>query len=112
VAQKVQTVLISDLTGDEIKNGGESIDFAYKGVSYSIDLTDKEAAGFDKAIGMYLEHAQRTGGRVSRSRGSSSLTRSYDPKAVKAWAAANNIDVPARGRIPGAILEQYRAAGN
>jgi hypothetical protein len=56
MAQKKQIVLISDLTGDEIRSGkGQSIEFAYRGVDYRIDLSDKEAAGFDRAIAMYLE---------------------------------------------------------
>ena len=32
-----------------MESGGESISFSYKGVDYTIDLTAKEAAGFDKA---------------------------------------------------------------
>ena len=35
-----------------------------------------------------------------------------EPKAVRAWAASNKIEIPARGRIPAAVIEQYRAAGN
>lgn len=58
MAQRVITQLISDLSGEDIADGkGETIEFSYRGSSYSIDLTDKEAAGFDKAIAMYLEHA-------------------------------------------------------
>lgn len=30
--------------------------------------------------------------------------------AARAWAKANGIDVPARGRIPDEVLEQYKAA--
>ncbi|MEW2300273.1 histone-like nucleoid-structuring protein Lsr2 [Streptomyces sp. NPDC006655] len=33
-----------------------------------------------------------------------------DPKAVRAWAAENGVDVPARGKIPDAVYEQYAAA--
>jgi len=64
MATRTQVILISDLSGDEMQDGGESINFSYRGVDYSIDLTDKEAKGFDKAIAMYLEHAQRKGGRA------------------------------------------------
>jgi len=31
-----------------------------------------------------------------------------DPAAVRAWAAANNITVGARGLIPAAVLAAYR----
>jgi hypothetical protein len=35
-----------------------------------------------------------------------------DPKAVRAWAASNKIQINDRGRIPASVVEQYRAAGN
>jgi hypothetical protein len=105
MAQRVITQLVSDLSGDEIAAGkGESIEFSYRGASYSIDLTDKEAAGFDKAIALYLEHATKTGGR-RRSAGSKG---DYSAKDVRVWAKGQGIDVPERGRIPGEILEQYK----
>lgn len=33
-----------------------------------------------------------------------------DSKAVRAWAAENGIDVPKRGKIADAVVEQYTAA--
>jgi hypothetical protein len=107
MAQRVITQLISDLSGDEIASDrGETIEFAYRGVSYSIDVTEKEAAGFDQAIAVYLEHATRIGGRR---RGVSSRSKSdYNAKEVRVWAKAQGIDVPERGRIPGDIVERYR----
>jgi hypothetical protein len=109
MAQRVITQLVSDLSGDEIANGaGESIEFSYRGASYSIDLTDKEAAGFDKAIALYLEHATKTGGR--RRSASAGSKGDYSAKDVRVWAKAQGIDVPERGRIPGEILEQYKSS--
>jgi hypothetical protein len=109
VAQRVITQLVSDLSGDEIASGkGETIEFSYRGVSYSIDLTDKEAAGFDKAIATYLEHASKTGGRRKSAGGDSKSD--YSAKDVRAWAKAQKIDVPERGRIPGEVVEKYKAA--
>jgi hypothetical protein len=35
-----------------------------------------------------------------------------DNRAVKAWAAFNGIELSGRGRIPGDVIERYRAAGN
>jgi Lsr2 len=65
MARSVITQLVSGLSGDEIAAGaGEAIEFSYRGASYSIDLTDKEAAGFDKAIALSLKHATKTGGRL------------------------------------------------
>ena len=33
-----------------------------------------------------------------------------DPKAIRAWAVANGIEVPARGRIPAGVERQYNEA--
>lgn len=109
MASRVVTQLISDLSGDEIQDGGgESIEFAYRGKSYVIDLTDKEVAGFDKAVAMYIEHATQQG-RSRRSNSGPSAPKS-DAKAIRDWATAQGIDVPARGRIPAELREQYEAA--
>ena len=35
-----------------------------------------------------------------------------DPKAVRAWAQANGIEVSARGWINAGVLEQYRTANS
>jgi hypothetical protein len=110
MAQRVVTQLISDLSGDELPAGeGETIAFSYRGISYTIDLTDKEAKGFDKSIAMYLEHAIKVGGR-RKSSSTASSTSDYSAKEVRAWAKDNNIDVPERGRIPADVIEQYKAA--
>lgn len=110
MAKRTITKLVSDLSGDEITDG-RTVSFAFDGVNYEIDLTDKEIAGFEKSIAMYLEHATRVGGRRG-SGGKAKTDRDYDPKAVKAWAASNGIDVPSRGRIPMSVVEQFKAAGN
>ena len=109
MAQRVITQLISDLSGDEIADGkGETIEFAYRGASYSIDVTEKEAAGFDQAIAVYLEHATKAGGR--RRSASAGSKGDVSAKEVRVWAKAQGIDVPERGRIPGDIVERYKAA--
>ena len=66
MAQRTQIVLIDDLDGTEIKDGeAQSITFSWSGVDYSIDLSKANADKFEKAIGPYLEKAQRVGGRKS-----------------------------------------------
>jgi len=111
MAQRVRTILISDLSGDEVESGGESISFGYKGVDYTIDLTAKEAAGFDKAIAMYVEHA-RKGGRGRPGRPSSGAAGHHAERIgnMKKWAAEQGIDYPKRGRLPKSLIEAYDAA--
>ena len=111
MAQRVRTILVSDLSGDEVESGGESISFGYKGVDYTIDLTAKEAAGFEKAIAMYVEHARKTGrGRGARSSSGSSRRQGDRVGNVKKWADEQGIDYPRRGRLPKSLVEQYDAA--
>lgn len=33
-----------------------------------------------------------------------------DAKAIRAWAAANGVECPTRGKVPAAVVEAYRAA--
>src|SRR3712207_7519330 len=112
MAQRTQIVLIDDLDGTEIKDGNaQSITFSWSGVDYSIDLSKANADKLEKAIGPYLEKAQRVGGRRSRSYSSSSSDGQVDTKAVRAWAASNGIELSSRGRVPADVIEKYKAAG-
>lgn len=109
MAQRVITQLISDLSGDEIAEGkGETVEFSFRGTSYKIDLTEKEAAGFDKAIATYVDNATKVGGRRKSSAAGSKSD--YSAKDVRAWAKSQGIEVPERGRIPGDVVEKYKAA--
>jgi hypothetical protein len=111
MAQRVRTILVSDLSGDEVESGGQSIFFGYRGVDYTIDLTAKEAAGFDKAIAMYVEHARKAGrGRSARSSSGSSHRQGERVTTVKKWADEQGIDYPKRGRLPRSLVEAYDAA--
>lgn len=113
MAQKVQTILVDDIEDKEIAEGkGETMTFALDGVSYEIDLNDKNAANLRDAVKFYADHGRRVGGRRSSGTATAKPAREYDIAAVRSWAASTKIDVPARGRIPKAIIDQYKAAGN
>ena len=91
--------------------GGESVAFSYKGVDYTIDLTAKEAAGFDKAIAMYVEHATKAGrARPARSGSGSSQHHAERIGNMKRWAAEQGLDYPKRGRLPKSLVDAYDAA--
>lgn len=116
MAQKVITMLVSDLSGDELEAGqGETIDFSYRGRDYSIDLTEKEAAGFDKAIAMYIEHSTKLGGRTraaatgTRKPSASGLSKE-ELANIRSWAAQNGHEVAPRGRVRAEVIEAYHAA--
>ena len=113
---KTYTVLVSDLSGEEIEgDGGRTVTFGLDGQAFEIELTNDEIDKLRSALDPYIEAGRKVGGtqrRRSRAAASANGGRSYDAKAVRKWAEANGIEVSARGRIPASILEQYQAAGN
>ena len=121
MAQRTIVQLVSDLSGDEMQAGeGRTVEFSVDGASYTIDLTDKEAAGFDKALAMYVDHATKAGNgsaggrkRSTSGSGKSGSGRSKDElTAIRAWAQANGHQVSERGRIKQDVLDAYHAANN
>ena len=68
-----------------------------------------DPAAMRTALEPYVKAARRTsaGRRGGRS---SSSTGGTTPKEIRAWAAENGIDVPARGRIPAGVHEQFLSA--
>jgi hypothetical protein len=110
MAQKVQLILTDDIDGS---SAAETVLFGIDGVTYEIDLTSEHAAELRDALTKYIEHGRKVGtparGRAA-GRGARATGRDYVPAAVREWAASQGIDVPARGRIPGEVLDRYRAS--
>jgi hypothetical protein len=115
MAQKTTVQLVDDITGETIEDGkGRTIVFAVDGAQYEIDLAENQADKFAKALDPYVTHARKIGGRraaATASRGGKP-SRDYDPKAVRAWAQSNSVELPARGRIPADVIEKYKSSGN
>ncbi|GEL48477.1 nucleoid-associated protein Lsr2 [Cellulomonas hominis] len=111
MARKTQITLIDDFDGAP---ADETVTFALDGVHYEIDLTTARAAELRDAVAKYVAHGRKIGSqtraRSTSSRGSREATRDYNPAEVRTWATAQGIEIPARGRIPAGILEQYRSA--
>ena len=108
MASKTTVELLDDVDG---KPAAETLTFGIDGTSYEIDLSDKNAKALRKALEPYVEAGRRTGGRLTRANAKPVAT-AVDNTAVRAWAASNGIELSARGRIPGEVIEKYRAAGN
>jgi hypothetical protein len=104
VAKKTIVTLIDDIDGSTAE---ESIQFSFEGASYEIDLSTENAAAFRSAMKPYLDASRKATSRRPRRSASSTAA---SPKDVRAWAAENGIAVPARGRIPAEVQDQYRAA--
>jgi hypothetical protein len=101
------TELLDDMTGQA---ADETVSFGLDGVEYEIDMTKKNAAALRKALSPWQDHARRVGGR--RGPAMQHVASGVDNRAVRAWANSNGIQLAERGRIPGHVIEQYRAAGN
>lgn len=124
MATRTFTKMFSDISGKEIRDNGGTVEFSFGGKSYSVDLTDSERAEFEKAISKYIDAASGQGRPAAKkttarksARKKASPRKSaqrkpsgIDAKAVRAWAVENGIDVPQRGRIPGAVIVQFEAA--
>jgi hypothetical protein len=122
LAQKVLTTLQDDIDGTK---ASETVTFSLDGVTYQIDLNAKHATRLRKIFAPFIGAGRRVGGRSTRKAPTPTATPAgrsrvpatrtptpVDPAAVRAWAAANKIKVSPRGRLSGAIVEQFRAAGH
>jgi Lsr2 len=108
MAQKIVVEKTDDTTG---KPADETVIFGIDGREFEIDLTAKNAAALRKAFDMYVKHGRRVGGR--RARGGApakAAANGTDTKAVRQWATENGYAISARGRIPGDVVEAYKAA--
>ena len=116
VAREVIEKLIDDLDGGE---ADETVPFALDNANYEIDLSKKNAAAFRKSLDRYIKAARRQDGSRSTPRRqatkaagkSTKPQRDYDVAQLREWAGANGVVVPSRGRIPQAVVDEYKAAG-
>jgi hypothetical protein len=107
MSSKVLVVLEDDLDGSM---ASETVTFAIDGTQYEIDLNDQNAQALRSALDGYVIKARKVGRRSGRK--STDGSGNVNLKAVRAWAASNGVELSSRGRIPQAVLDQYRAAGN
>jgi hypothetical protein len=117
VAQRTIVQLTDDLDGKPIADGqGETVRFALDRQDYEIDLGEKNAKAMRDAMNKYVAAARRVSGstRGGRSRGgtrsAAAATREYDPKAVRAWAESQGIEVSQRGRVPAELVAKFQEA--
>jgi hypothetical protein len=111
MARRTVVETFDDIDGTPFNVEGETIGFALDGVEYTIDLNEKNARDFRKKIDYYVEHATRVGGRKRRgSAGRSADSGSPSSKEIREWAVEAGYEVPARGRLPQSIVDEYTAA--
>ncbi|GAA2500690.1 Lsr2 family protein [Terrabacter carboxydivorans] len=106
MATQTFITLIDDTDGTE---AAETLTFALDGVQYEIDLNDKNAKALRDTIGTWAGRA-RSGGKPTQSRRTIKAVGHSRSALIRAWAAKQGVQVPARGRIPGEVQQQYDAA--
>lgn len=110
MAQRVQVLLIDDLDGSD---GAETVSFALDGVSYEIDLSEKNAAKLRNDFAAWVGNARKVGRGASSPSSARAARRSRggnDTAAIRAWAKKNGYEVSERGRISREVMDAYAAA--
>lgn len=112
MAQRVLTILVSDLTGQDIPVGdGRTVEFSVDGRDYRLDLSDAEARAFDAALSPYVRAAQRVGGTAPPATGRvAPRIEKAQLDAMRRWARANGYNVSDRGRISAEVQAAYHAS--
>jgi len=107
MATKTIVSLHDDLTDEPADT---TVSFGLDGQDYEIDLTNKNAEELRDMMDTYTHAGRKTGGTRRRQR--SGAVSKVDPKAVRAWALTKGYEVSNRGRVPAALIEAFKAAGN
>lgn len=121
MARLVQTYLVDDLTqerGDDIQTHSLELN----GVSYEIDLSAASYEDLEAKLGPFMKAGRRTSSaKRKRPRQAAAHTQKRvpaatfsdagaDPAEIRRWAKERKIAIPARGRIPRSVREQFVAA--
>lgn len=105
MAQRVEVILVDDIDGGA---AAETVSFALDGVSYEIDLSEKNAKKLRDAFASWTGNARRQGG--SRRGAGRRQARRGDLGAVREWARSSGYTVSDRGRISAEIQAAYDKA--
>lgn len=106
--QEVIVHLVDDVDGS---TAVETVSFSIDGAAYEIDVNKRNAKAIRSDFEKWAAHARKPRGkaRTTRRRAGAAKTTS-EAATVRAWAAERGVEVPPRGRIPKAVLEQYHAS--
>lgn len=116
MAQRTIVQLTDDLDGKAIPDGkGETVRFGLDSQDYEIDLGEKNAQALRDVVAKYVSAGRRVGGgsrggRARTDRTAAGKPRDYDPKAVRAWAEAQGLEVSQRGRVPSDLVTKFQEA--
>ncbi|XVV17776.1 histone-like nucleoid-structuring protein Lsr2 [Actinoplanes sp. CA-131856] len=110
MARQIVTILTDDLDGGEAER---TIEFSLDGVSYSIDLSDKNIGELRTRLDPFIAAGTRIG-RTATVRRSIQQAAVPSPasnrdqnKAIRHWAIKHGHPVSPRGRIPASVIDAY-----
>jgi hypothetical protein len=104
MAQKTIVDVIDDIDGSPAEF--TNVQFGIDGVSYEIDLSEKNLERLREVVKDFVAKARRVGGRA-KLRPVGRQLASDDPAKVREWALANGYELSDRGRIPNHIVMAY-----
>jgi Lsr2 len=108
MAKNVSVVVTDDLDGSP---GAETARFSFGGQGYEIDLSPANLVRLQETLRPYLDAARRAARPgPARTARTGAAAPGIDRAAVRAWAAAQGLQVSGRGRISSEVLNKYQAA--
>jgi len=106
--QKVIVKLTCDLPHGKEVVATETIRFALNGSAFELDTCADDARTMRATMAPFID-AARPGVRVKRKPQVRAWSQTKHAQAVRRWAAAHDVPVGARGRIPARVEEAYAA---
>jgi hypothetical protein len=104
------TQLVDDLDGTVLEEGeAKRFTFSIDGRAYEMDVSSDNYQKFNDAIAPFIGAARRAGTPAPSTR-KRSHENALDLSAVRIWARENGHTVSDRGRVPGSLIDEYRAA--
>ncbi|RRD45837.1 Lsr2 family protein [Tessaracoccus sp. OH4464_COT-324] len=106
MARKVEVTMIDDIDGT---SPASTVEFAYEGASYEIDLSEQNKAKLAEALAPFVAVARKTQTARRRVKKVQNVGQ-VDPALVRQWAPSAGFQVSPRGRVPREVIDAYLAA--
>jgi hypothetical protein len=110
MAKKVTVTIIDDVDGQSV--AAETVSFGLDGVSYTIDLSDKNAKKLRDVLEPWVSSATKVGGRRKSGVSPAKVAAKVDKEQlgpIREWARSNGYEVSPRGRVPQHIIDAYNS---
>lgn len=108
MAQRINVILVDDIDGSEAT---ETIEFAFDGSQYEIDLNDVHAKELREALFPFTANGRRVG-RTKKKATAATTSSNNEASAsdIRDWARGQGMEVTDRGRVPQELRDAYNAA--